>query len=113
MRKLPGLFGFAALVLVMLWALPTWIRWESAMDVSEAERLYHRRFPSGWQAVNVDHGVFSKHEWGRPADHPVAFSALTILAFGPAVLVFAAGFREGYRRTRADQTTQPGRSPPR
>jgi len=103
MRRIRKWLPIVLCALVMACALPVWIEWTGALDVAEAQRLFHRSFPADWQAVNVNHGVFTKQEFGRPADHPLAFAGLSVLAFGPGVLILVLGFLEGYRK-RPDET---------
>jgi len=96
-RRLLAWAGQVVLAGTMAMAFFVWAPWSAAISIPDAEKLYGRTFPADWKAVEVNHGHFTNEPWGTTDQHPVGYILLSTLVFGPAIAIFAIGFRSGYR----------------
>lgn len=87
------------LAAVMACSFFVWAPWNGAISIPEAEKLYGRKFPAQWKAVNVNHGQFSNQPWGTTKDNKLGYIGLTALVFIPPFIIFLIGFHTGLRES--------------
>lgn len=80
------------LVVTLIVLILYWVLWITAMSREEAIAS-GAVVPPEWEAVQVNHGKYSRFSLGTVDDHPVAIALFTIFLPPFAVVVIWNGFR--------------------